>query len=342
MGRSLTITGRPRATVPGSRSPFPVPPFPVPVPLPGAPTTVSDQSVHFRVKQHNNPIVIRSQLPAGYFALVVTAACAPAGATYKSAVAPKSFDKPPFYAGAAVSLDEHRVAHLPIRYQRGAEQPAQFEPKEGSGSAAAALVAEMNAYLDSLALSAKLSPKVAEVGTAPDVRFGCEPAVVGDCADEGEPTVTNRRLQLSVGRPSEEWIGWIASALDSASNRALVITLELGQYWPRQKGLSLSKEVQLGSDYTVSVPWLTSLEKPVAVVQLTGALISRDGHAIRIGAEGLMAKRSNIALSALGVQRLVSDEDIEQLRTLRREDLPGRPLVWQVALRNLVSQLTRR
>jgi len=119
----------------------------------------------------------------------------------------------------------------------------------------------------------------------------------------------------------------------------LVITLELGQYWPRQKGLSLSKEVRLGSDYAVSVPWLTSLEKPVAVVQLTGALIGRDGRAVRIGAEGLMAKRSNIVLSALGAQMLVSDEDIEQLRTLRREELPGQPLVWQVALRTLVSEL---
>jgi hypothetical protein len=39
---------------------------------------------------------------------------------------------------------------------------------------------------------------------------------------------------------------------------------------------------------------------------------------------------------------LVTDDDIERLRTLRRDDLPGQPLVWQVALRNLVSQLTGR
>jgi hypothetical protein len=281
------------------------------------------------------------RIPAAYFAVVLTTACATAGATYKSGVAPKSFDKPPFYAGAAVVPDERGVAHLPIRYQRGAEQGPQFEPKGASGSPASALVAEMNAYLDSLALSAKLSPKSAEVGTAPDVHFGCTPALIGeDCLGDGDEDA-NHRLELSVGRPSEDWIGWIGTALDSASHsRALVITLELGQYWPRQKGLSLSKEVRLGSDYAVSVPWLTSLEKPVAVVQLTGALIGRDGRAVRIGAEGLMAKRSNIVLSALGAQMLVSDEDIERLRTLRREDLPGQPLVWQVALRTLVSELT--
>jgi hypothetical protein len=106
--------------------------------------------------------------------------------------------------------------------------------------------------------------------------------------------------------------------------------------------LSLGKEIRLGSDYTVGVPWLTSLERPIAVVQLTGAVIGRDGRAIRIGAEGMLAKRSNIALSAIGAQMLVTDDDIERLRTLRRDDLPGQPLVWQVALKQLVSQLTGR
>jgi hypothetical protein len=273
-----------------------------------------------------------------------TAACASAGATYRSGVAPKSFDEPPFYAGATVAAGQARVAHLPIRYQRGAEQGAQFEPNGANGSPAAMLVAEMNAYLDSLAVSARVTPKIAEVGTAPDVHFGCEAAVIGDCAGEGEEqSRSNRRLELSVGRPSEEWIAWLGGAIDSASaDHALLITLELGQYWPRQKGLSISKEVRLGTGYATSIPWLTSLEQPVAVVQLTGALVGRDGRAVRIGAEGLMAKRSNIVLSALGAQMLVSDEDLGRIRALRREDLPGQPLVWQVALRSLVSQLTGR
>jgi len=38
----------------------------------------------------------------------------------------------------------------------------------------------------------------------------------------------------------------------------------------------------------------------------------------------------------------IRNGDIERLRTLRRDDLPGQPLVWQVALRTLVSQLTGR
>jgi hypothetical protein len=272
--------------------------------------------------------------------LALTAACATAGATYKSGVAPKSFDRPPFYAGAAPATGARRVAHFPIRYQRGAEQAAMFEPKNEAGSAAAALIAEMNAYLDSLAITTKLTPQVAESGTAPDVHFGCTTDMSGDCAGEGEPDRTNRKLELSVGRPSEEWIAWLGTSVDSTRHdRALLVTLELGQYWPRQKGLTIHKEVPLGSEYAISVPWLTSLEKPVAVVQLTGAVVGRDGRAVRIGAEGLMAKRSNLIMSAVGAQMLVTEDDIAQLRTMRRDDLPGAPLVWQVALRTLVSQL---
>jgi hypothetical protein len=276
--------------------------------------------------------------------LAFTAGCATAGATYQSGVAPASLDRPPYYAGAAVTAGAQRIAHLPIYYQRGAEQAALFEPKGDTGSPAAALVAEMNAYLDSLA-GARLSPRSAAAGTPPDVHFGCEVDPAGDCTEEGEVEGggANRRLQLSVGRPSEEWIAWASGALDSASaDQLLLVTMEIGQYWPRQKGLSLAKEVRLGTGYAISVPWLTSLEKPVAVIQLTGALVGRDGRAVRIGAEGMLAKRSPILLSALGASMLVTDEDVEQLRTLRRDDLPGQPLVWQTALRHLVAQLTGR
>jgi len=47
-------------------------------------------------------------------------------------------------------------------------------------------------------------------------------------------------------------------------------------------------------------------------------------------------------MSALGVGLGIKDEDIERLRTFRRDDLSGQPLVWQVALRNLASRLTGR
>ena len=269
-------------------------------------------------------------------ALSLCAACASTGATFRSGVGPTSLDHPPFYAGAPAIATQRAVTHLAIRYQRGAEQAARFEPAGGSGTPVGKLVAEMNHYLDSLRMSV---PVVAapETGTAPDTHFSCT-TDMGDCV-----TGSIRRLQLSVGRPSQDWIAWLTSALDSTrADDALVITLELGQYLPRRKGFGLDKEVELGTGYAVPIPRLTSLENPLAVVQLTGALVGRDGRAIRIGAEGMIAKRTNIVLSSMGVQSLISDEDLERLRTLRREDLPGQPLVWQAALRTLVAQLTGR
>lgn len=276
-----------------------------------------------------------------------TAACASTGATYKSGVGDKLIEHPPFYAGARVSSDSGRIVHLPVAYQRGGMQSPIFDPEGGSGTPMAALVGEMNAYLDSLGATARVSnvPR----GTPPDVKFGCE-TDPGGPDDECKARDPNRALgrggeymMLRVGRPSAEWIGDASTALDAArASGLLFLTLEVANYLPKQQGLRGSKEVELGTGYTVGLPWLTSLETPVSVLQLTGVLVGRDGLAVRIGAEGMLARRTSLLASAVGAQRVLSDEDVEQLRTARRDDLPGRPLVWQVALRNMVAELTGR
>ncbi len=150
-------------------------------------------------------------------------------------------------------------------------------------------------------------------------------------------------MRLAVARPAAEWTAWLGSALDAAgASRALMLTLEIGDYRMTQKSWRGDKAVFLGTGYSVNVPWLTSLETPVNVLQLTGALLERDGKAVRIGAEGLLARRTRLLVSSIGAQEMISDEDVQRLRTARREDLPGQPLVWQVGLRNLVAQLTGR
>lgn len=146
----------------------------------------------------------------------------------------------------------------------------------------------------------------------------------------------------SPGGPSAEWTAALAETLEPDSALALVLTLEIGQYYPQQTSFAGAKAVELGTDHTVRLPWLTSLETPVSVIQLTGALVNREGRAVRIGAEGLLARRTGIVASGFGLQALIRDEDVEALRTARRQDLPGEPLVWQVALRNLVAGLTGR
>jgi hypothetical protein len=252
---------------------------------------------------------------------------------------------PPYYSGTRVS-GTPRVVHLPIGYQRGAAQPPMFDPAAGQGTATATLLADMNAYLDSLGVTTRIDAAAGPSrGTPPDVHFGCaqDPADE-DCESGRGADESDRRMRLAVGRPSPDWIEWAAAAAERAqADAVLVLTLEVGQYWVRQKGrFGGRKTVELGTGYSQNVPWLTSIDTPAQVLQLTGALVGRDGRAIRIGAEGLFARRTGPIVSSIGAQEVLTEEDVERVRTRRRDELPGRPLVWQAALRNLVAELTGR
>jgi len=91
------------------------------------------------------------------------------------------------------------------------------------------------------------------------------------------------------------------------------------------------------------VPWLTSLDTPVCVLQLEGVLVGPDGKLVRSAVEGVYATRTRFGESVIGLQRVLTDEDVAKVRTaLRREDLPGTPLVWEAALDALVRELVRR
>jgi hypothetical protein len=75
---------------------------------------------------------------------------------------------------------------------------------------------------------------------------------------------------------------------------------------------------------------------------VTASLVDRTGKAVRIGAEGFHARRNRLAVSAIRAQELVGDEDLSAARAAQREDLPGAPLAWKVALRELVTRVTGR
>ena len=291
--------------------------------------------------------------------ILASAACASTGATLNSGVGDAFPVHPPYYAGAphtAVAGDTSRIGYLPIAFQRGASQSAIFDPQSAPGTPTAALLAEMSAYLDTLMRGAASVPlpwldarTSADGLVPPDVRFGCV-TVTGasddECEVRGDGGALGRGhqpLKLAVGRPSAAWTTRMRESLASAgAGRALVVSLEVGQMLLRQEGLRGNKELELGTGHTARMPWLTSLETPVAVLQLTGAVIDQDGKAIRIGAEAFQAKRTPFLASSAGAQALLRDEDVAEARTRRRDDLPGQPLAWQVALRHLVSQLTGR
>ena len=282
----------------------------------------------------------RSRVAA--LAALVLSVSACAGATVGSGVGERMLDEPPYYAGRLLPVAERAIGVMPIGYQRGAAQPAIFEPQGDAGSALAALLDEMNAYLvDSLDVGVVLVQSSSATGTAPDVMFRCATDSFDECAypeEGGDP-----QMRLAIARPSQQWSQALATSLDQAgAAHAVMVTLEFSDYWTYQRNLRGSKEVRLGTGHTVDVPWLTSLETPVSVLQLTGALLDREGKAVRIGAEGLIARRTPFLLSALGAQELIDDDDIDALRSERRTDLDGDPLAWKVALRSLVEGLIGR
>ena len=287
-------------------------------------------------------------------------ACSSTGATLRSGVGDAFPVHPPFYAGAtagAVAADTSRIGYLPIVFQRGASHSAMFDPRSGPGTPTFALLSEMSALLDTLMRGQGIAVRMAAVGEGtaaealvpPDVRFGCitvSGASDDECEVRGNGGALGRGhqpLKLAVGRPSPEWTARMRETMTSAGvSRALVITLEVGQMLLRQRGLAGSKELELGTGHTARFPWLTSLETPVSVLQLTGALVDQDGKAIRIGAEAFQAKRTPFLVSSAGAQALLLDEDVAEARTRRRDDLPGQPLAWREALHHLVAQLTGR
>jgi hypothetical protein len=291
-----------------------------------------------------NPLLLVACATAAGAMFALTGACATAGATLNSGVGDRLMEEAPYYAGRWGVVRDARVAHLPITYQRGAAQEAIFDPEGGPGTPVAELLREMNAYLDSIGVSTRLAGEIPGRGT-PDVQFGCEQTPQGECASESRDIAVSGKpwMRLAVARPSERWIAATRSAMDDAgAEYALVITLEVGQYWAHQRNLRGDKEVRLGTDHSARVPWLTSLDQPVQVLQLTGALVGRDGRAVRIGAEGLLARPTPLLASAVGAQGLIGDEHVRRLRTTRRTELAGTPLVWQVALEHLVAELMAR
>lgn len=267
-------------------------------------------------------------------ALLAAVGCT-TGSTFRSGVGDRLLDRPPYRAGSG-PVGTAPVGKLLIRFQDG----------EGLGSARddraqlTALLHDLDERLERMGGTIPLDGQ-ALPGTPPDVMFGCEVDATGDCR-EREDGPGDKQLRLAIGRPSGDWVAALGERLDAANaGTALLVTLEIGQYWVHQRNFAGSKEVRLGRDHVVDVPWLTSLDAPVHVVQLTGALLDRNGRALRIGAEGLYVRRTNLLASGFGLQSLVSEEDIARIRQARRDDLPGRPLVWEAALESLVRDLLR-
>lgn len=289
--------------------------------------------------------------------LAAATGCATTGATLNSGVGDAFPRQPPWVAGADPSSAGARLGHLPLRLELGEVAGLTAGTERELRDAAQPLLDALDRRLDSIAAATGLSIRLVEGGRysavasraadqPPDVRFGCviDPrSALDECAVSGD-TVLGREtygMQLTVGRPSREWIDWAGGVMgERGVDAVLVLALEPGQYLPQQAGLRGDKYVQLGAGHRVALPWLTSLETPVTVLQLTGALVRPDGRAVRIAAEGIMVRRTSLPASAVGLQRILAPDDLRAALGHRRDDLRGAPPAWAVALDELLANLT--
>ncbi len=242
--------------------------------------------------------------------------------------------QPPFYLGKPVSTPT-TPALLPVRI---APAPGELPDDWVPLTAMNRLAEDIERWLGETGLVRVLpDPAGSAKAFPPAVYLGCEPdeMIPGECSEEPRQNVL---ISTSANR---EWRNALGGAVGGAGvDRVLVLRLDVAPHWIHQKNLKGTKEVRLGTGYAQRLPWLTSLDTPVYVLQLTGAVVDAEGKVLRSGAEGLLAVRTPFKASVLRAQKLISEEDVELLRTgMRRDDLPDAPAVWQAAARNLVTQL---
>jgi len=267
----------------------------------------------------------------GVLAAIALAAVLPAA---QAATTRGEFSKPPYYDGKLKSAPRH-PAHVTIEFR---SEPATIDPTPSNSPALATLVDSLRVELDRQTMTTRLPVDVRLQGW-PDIRFGVRR---GGAGPDGIPrglteidTSEPRRMNFEVEGPSKTWKRDVSAAM--ADSVSVVVSVQLGfdELWVRQKDWKGNKTIEIGTDHAVPVPWLTSLDDPVQVLMLTGAVSDRNGKVLRVGAEGILARRTGMTASVIGVQEVLTEKDLASLM----EAGAGQDPAWRVALRRLIANL---
>lgn len=269
-------------------------------------------------------------LAATFLALGVLAPFAPALATSTRG----TFDRPPFYHGRTAA--PARVAHVAVSFR---DEPGSLDPTPSRSPALAAVLDSLRAELDRLGLSAPLAGGDWPMRDGPSIRFGARRGGTGADGLPRSPgeidTSEPRRMTFEVEGPGRAWRDRVAGAAGDSVGAILVVQLGFSEQWVRQVNWKGAKSIELGTGRALPLQWLTSLDDPVQVLQLTGALVEPSGKVLRVGAEGLLARRTGMAASVMGAQEVLTEEDLAALRAPASDGAPA----WRSALRQLVGGL---
>jgi hypothetical protein len=149
------------------------------------------------------------------------------------------------------------------------------------------------------------------------------------------------RRVFRVQAATPEWRSELRTAMERADvDHLLLFTLGPSYYFTTGAGVG-QRQLQLGTDHAVDLPFHVRRGQCYGVVQLMAVLVDREGDVVRYGAEGLLAGRllGGIAGSAADLLAEVSVEEVrDEAAVATRDDLAGTPRVWRVA----TNQLLRR
>lgn len=272
-----------------------------------------------------------------------------------------------FFTGGCASLDAaavaetHRLDDAPYYIGIAKPQPApgscaivfpvardpEFVDAFGYGDRARELepiISALNDRVQGLQGCTRAFPAGPQASRSPRVYVG---SAEGDYAppDVGDQRMPGDRfapMVLHLQRPSAEWQQEAMTLIaGSGLSHGIAIQVGVSQYMKGYSGM-FTKEVALGTGYRQPVKFLTAEDKPVEVLHLTGVLVDAQGRVVRAGAEGIVLRDTPFLAQSIDVTRTFEHAELRRVLTQeRRNDLPAAPLKLDVALDNLIAQLTR-
>jgi hypothetical protein len=245
-----------------------------------------------------------------------------------------SFDRPPYYDGK-LKQAARPAGHATVSFRH---VDGSLDPTPDKSPGLAAVLDSLRDEIARLGLTGALVIDPRLPG-GPDVYFGARRGGVGPDGIPRGPedldTTEPRKMAFEVEGPSRAWKAAAQQAAGRDVRAIVTVQLGFGDHWIRQQDWKGNKAIGLGTGRSMPVAWLTSLDDPVQVLQLTGALVTPEGKVLRVGAEGLIARRTGMAASVAGAQEVLREEE---LQALTAPGDGGEP-VWRTALRALVSGL---
>ena len=279
------------------------------------------------------PRAVPRGLAASLFAVSFSLVCACASS--QAATQQGSFDRAPFYHGKPKSS----VTPVGVVEAWYRTEPGSLELTPDRSPALAAVLDSVRAELERIPVLTRLAVDFRQQGR-PDVRFGCRRGGTSADGTPRSPTEVDpsepRRMAFEVEGASRVWRERTQAAAGDSIRSVLSVQLGFGDVWVRQKDWKGNKRIELGSGRSADVAWLTSLDDPVEVLFLTASLSTPDGKVVRVGAEGLIARRTGMLASALGAQEVLTERDIAALGAPAADGMPA----WKSALHTLVSRMT--